>query len=302
MTARSDLATKDEALVVERVFDAPVALVWRALTDIDDLRNWFLDIREFEPRVGFEFQFYAGKDQTKYLHGCKVTEVIPNKRLAYTWRYGGYEGDSLVTIDLLAEGKKTRLRLTHTGLETFPTIAAFARENFLAGWTQIVGTNLKTFVETRRVERLLGDREIVATRVFAAPRELVWKVWTDPEHIGKWWGPNGFRTTTHSMDLRSGGHWRYVMHGPDGRDFHNRVTYLEVVRPERLVYKMGSEDDPAVSHDVTVTFREQEGGTRVDMRMVFASADARTHVIETYGAFEGLKQHLARLEGYLEKA
>jgi uncharacterized protein YndB with AHSA1/START domain len=75
-----------------------------------------------------------------------------------------------------------------------------------------------------------------------------------------------------------------------------------VVRPERLVYKLGSEDDAAVSHDVTVTFREQDGGTRVDMRMVFASAEARTHVVETYGAFEGLKQHLARLEEYLEKA
>ena len=92
------------------------------------------------------------------------------------------------------------------------------------------------------------------------------------------------------------------MHGPDGRDYHGRVTYLEVVRPERLVYKLGSEDDAAVNHDVTVTFREQDGETRVDMRMVFASAEARTHVIETYGAFEGLKQHLARLEGYLEKA
>jgi len=110
MSARSNLATKDEPLVVERVFDAPVALVWKALTDIDDLRHWFLDIREFEPRVGFEFQFYAGKDQTKYLHGCKVTEVIPNKRLAYTWRYGGYEGDSLVTIDLFAEGKGVVVR------------------------------------------------------------------------------------------------------------------------------------------------------------------------------------------------
>jgi uncharacterized protein YndB with AHSA1/START domain len=105
------------------------------------------------------------------------------------------------------------------------------------------------------------------------------------------------------MDLRPGGHWRYVMHGPDGRDYHNRVTYLEVVRPERLVYNLGGEEDvEPVSHHVTVTFREQDGRTRVDMRMVFASAVARTHVIETYGAFEGLKQHLGRLEAYLEKA
>ena len=106
MTARSNLATKDEPLVLERVLDAPVALVWKALTDIDDLRNWFLDIREFEPRVGFEFRFYAGKDQTKYLHGCKVTEVVPNKRLAYTWRYHGYEGDSLVTSTCSRRGRR----------------------------------------------------------------------------------------------------------------------------------------------------------------------------------------------------
>jgi hypothetical protein len=78
---------------------------------------------------------------------------------------------------------------------------------------------------------LVGDREIAATRVFAAPRELVWKVWTEPEHVVRWWGPNGFTTTTHSMDVKSGGVWRFVMHGPDGHDYQNKITYLEVVKP-----------------------------------------------------------------------
>jgi uncharacterized protein YndB with AHSA1/START domain len=303
MGARSNLATKDEPLVVERVFDAPVALVWKALTDVDDIKHWSFDIREFAPRVGFEFQFYGGDSKTQYLHRCKVTEAVPEKRLAYTWRYDGYEGDSLVSFELFAEGKKTRLRLTHTGLETFPGIAAFAKANFLAGWTEIVGSQLKSFVETRRSEKLVGDREIAATRVLDAPRALVWEAWTEPEHIAKWWGPNGFSTTTHSMDLRPGGVWRYVMHGPDGRDYKNRVTYLEVVKPERLVYKLGSDDDAEpVNHHVTVTFREQGGGTRVDMRMVFDSAAVRSHVIETYGAFEGLKQHLGRLEQHLARS
>ena len=303
MDARSNLATKEQPLVLERVFDAPVALVWKALTDVDDMRHWYFDFPAFEPRAGFEFQFRAGKEETKYLHRCKVTEAIPNKRLAYTWRYEGYAGDSLVTFELFAEGKKTRLRLTHTGLETFPKIDAFAKANFLAGWTGIVGSNLKNFVETRRSEKLVGDREIAAVRLFDAPRELVWTVWTDPQHIAKWWGPNGFTTTTHGMDLRPGGVWRYVMHGPDGRDYRNRVTYLEVVKPERLVYKLGSDEGAErVNHHVTVTFREQDGGTRVDMRMVFDSAEARSHVIETYGAFEGLKQHLGRLEQHLARS
>jgi uncharacterized protein YndB with AHSA1/START domain len=303
MTAKSNLATKDEALVIERTFDAPVALVWKALTDKDDIKHWSFDIREFEPRVGFEFQFYGGDKKTQYLHHCRVTEAVPGKRLAYTWRYEGYAGDSLVTFELFAEGKKTRLRLTHEGLDTFPRLPAFAKTNFSAGWTEIVGSNLKNFVETRRSEKLVGDREIAATRILDAPRELVWKVWTDPEHIAKWWGPNGFSTTTYGMELKPGGVWRYVMHGPDGRDYQNKVTYLEVVEPERLVYTLGGGDDvEPVSHHVTVTFADLGGKTRIDMRMVFASAEARTHVIETYGAFEGLKQHLGRLEAYLAKA
>jgi|SRR6267142_254401 len=150
---------------------------------------------------------------------------------------------------------------------------------------------------------LVGDREIAATRLFDAPRELVWKAWTDPAHIAKWWGPNGFTTTTYSMELKPGGVWRYVMHGPDGRDYQNKVTYLEVVEPERLVYNLGGDEDvEPVSHHVTVTFTDSGGKTRIDMRMVFASAEARTHVIETHGAFEGLKQHLGRLKEYLATA
>jgi uncharacterized protein YndB with AHSA1/START domain len=93
------------------------------------------------------------------------------------------------------------------------------------------------------------------------------------------------------------------MHGPDGRDYENKITYIEVLKPERLVYKHGGDKEvEPVNFQVTVSFREQSGRTRVDMRMVFPSAKARDHVIETYGAFEGLKQHLGRLEAYLAKA
>jgi uncharacterized protein YndB with AHSA1/START domain len=146
---------------------------------------------------------------------------------------------------------------------------------------------------------LVGDREIAATRVFDAPRDLVWKVWTEPEHIAKWWGPKGFTTTTYNMDLRPGGVWRFVMHGPD-RDYQNKITYIEVVKPERLAYKHGGEKEvEPVNFQVTVTFEEQGGKTKVDMRMVFPSANARDYVIETYGAVEGLIQTLGRLEEYL---
>jgi len=150
---------------------------------------------------------------------------------------------------------------------------------------------------------LVGEREIRGTRVFDAPRELVWKVWTEPEHIGRWWGPNGFTTTTHKMEVKAGGVWRFVMHGPDGRDYQNKITFIEVVKPERLVYKHGGGDrdlEP-VNFRVTVTFAEEGGKTRLEMRSVFPSAKARDFVVKNYGAVEGMHQTLARLEEYLAK-
>ncbi|HYW06217.1 MAG TPA: SRPBCC family protein [Longimicrobium sp.] len=142
-------------------------------------------------------------------------------------------------------------------------------------------------------------REIEQSRVFAAPRELVFTAFTDPHHIAQWWGPNGFTNTVHSMDVRPGGSFRFVMHGPDGKDWPNLIVYTEVVRPERLVYSHGSgeENDPNGFH-VTVTFDEEDGGTKVTMTSLFASAEARAAVAGF--AIEGGKQTLARLAAYLE--
>lgn len=148
MTAKSNAATKEAPLVVERTYDAPVALVWKALTEPDSIRQWSFDMKGFAPRVGCEFEFIGGDPQgVQYVHKCRVTSVWPERKLAYTWRYEGYEGDSLVTFELFPEGNRTRVKLSHEGLETFPKLPAFARENFLAGWTQIVGTSLARFVE-----------------------------------------------------------------------------------------------------------------------------------------------------------
>lgn len=145
-----------------------------------------------------------------------------------------------------------------------------------------------------------GDREIVATRVFDAPRDLVWKAWTDPEHVVQWWGPRGFATTTYSMEVKPGGVWRFVMHGPDGVDYQNKITYVEVVRPERLVYKHGGDKDvEPVNFEVTVSFEDLGGKTRLHMQMLFPSAKAREFTVEKYGAVEGLSQTLGRLEEHL---
>lgn len=148
-----------------------------------------------------------------------------------------------------------------------------------------------------------ADREIVLTRVLDAPRELVWDAWTDPHQVVQWWGPRGFTTTIHEMDVRPGGIWRHTMHGPDGTDHVNKSTFLEVVKPERIVYSNGGgkKDDPGVQFVATWTFEAQGTKTRLTLKMVFPSAAAREHVVKTYGAIEGGKQTLARLAEQLAK-
>ena len=136
-----------DVVVLERTFNAPVERVWKALTDVDQMREWYFDLKEFKPQVGFEFGFVVEHEGNTYDHRCRIAEVIPQKKIAYTWRYHGHEGNSLVAFELFADGDNTRLRLTHTGLDTFPKTAAFARENFEKGWTAIIGTELKQFVE-----------------------------------------------------------------------------------------------------------------------------------------------------------
>lgn len=148
---------------------------------------------------------------------------------------------------------------------------------------------------------LPSDREIVITRVYDAPRELVWKAWTELEHVAKWWGPQGFTTTTQKRELKPGGVWRYIMHGPDGRDYQNIVTFLEVVPPERLTYKHGgAADTEPINFQSTVTFEDLGGNrTRLTLRSIFPSQDARDFVIREVNAVEGGKQHLGRLAEHL---
>jgi len=139
---------KSEPFVIERTYDAPVRKVWEAISDKDQMKQWYFDIPEFKPEVGAEFQFTGGDPKgEQFLHLCKVTEVETDRKLTYSWRYDGYEGNSFVTFELFPEGDKTRVKLTHAGLETFPPISSFAKENFVMGWTQIIGTSLKQFVE-----------------------------------------------------------------------------------------------------------------------------------------------------------
>lgn len=134
--------------VIERTYNAKANRVWQAITDKDKMKEWYFDLKEFKPEVGFKFEFFGGSEEKQYLHLCEITEVVPGKKLTHSWQYDSYPGESFVTWEIFDEGDKTRVKLTHTGLHTFPQSSKdFARESFTAGWTHIVGISLKEYVE-----------------------------------------------------------------------------------------------------------------------------------------------------------
>lgn len=157
--------------------------------------------------------------------------------------------------------------------------------------------------KTSVVENLTNEREIVLTRVFDAPREMVFDACADPKQVVQWWGPNGFTTTIDEMDVRVGGPWVHTMHGPDGTDYPNFGVFTQVKRPEVLAHRHGGGrkgEAPDVDFESIWTFEELPGkGTRLTLRNVFASAEARDAAVRKYGAVEGGKQTLDRLAEFV---
>jgi uncharacterized protein YndB with AHSA1/START domain len=146
----------------------------------------------------------------------------------------------------------------------------------------------KTHIETT-------DREIITTRVFNAPRELVYQAWTDPAHLAKWWGPKGFTNTFHEFDPRPGGAWDFIMHGPDGTDYKNKSVFVELVKPERIVFNHLS----GHKFKVTVLFEDLGGMTRLTWRMLFDSAAEFDRIKGI--VVPGNQENIEKLEAYLAK-
>ena len=145
---------KNEPIKLEIMLNAPVEVVWKALTSKDEMKKWYFDIKEFKPEVGFEFIFYGGDENRKYLHRCKILIVEKLKRLSYTWSYDDYPGESIVTFELFEDGNQTRVKVRHEGIEKIHAgdDKNFVRESFVAGWNYIIGTSLKNYVEKANVK------------------------------------------------------------------------------------------------------------------------------------------------------
>jgi uncharacterized protein YndB with AHSA1/START domain len=299
---------------VTRDFDAPRALVWKALTDPAHVDVWWgpdgftNTTKKIDVRPGGSWVFVMhGPDGTDYDNAISYKEVVAPERLVY--RHGATEAENpdedfntVVTLEDL--GGKTRL----TMIATFKDVAARDFVIREVGAAEGAMQHLQKLSE--HLERMAAPeagvneaRVIRVSRVFDAPRELVWKAWTAPEHVARWWGPNGFTVEIHTMDVRPGGIWHLTMHGPDGAQYPNKSVFKEVVMPERIVFahaggRVGGKGAHFVS---TWSFRDLgENRTELEIYMVFDSVAEREHVVTEFNAVEGAKQTLGRLAEILE--
>ena len=298
-----------QEIVITRQFDASPELIFEAWMSPAKLARWWgpkgftSPVCNLDVRPGGRIHVVMrGPNGIDYPMGGEFRQIQPPERLVFTTgaldQSGKLMFEFLHTLTLVRADRKTALTLRSRIIRTTPGAEKFTN-GFEAGMTQ----SLQRLADFATSESDASDREIVTTRVLNAPREMVFDAWTDPEQIVKWWGPAGFSTTIQKMDVRPGGEWKQVMHGPDGTDYPNTHVFTEVTRPERIAYTHGGrrEGGPEVRSQMTVTFEDLGDQTRLTMRMVFPSAEARDHTVREYNAVEGAKQTVGRLAEFLSK-
>jgi uncharacterized protein YndB with AHSA1/START domain len=303
-----------QELVLTRILGAPRNLVFKAWTDSKHVARWWSPrgftnpVCELDVRPGGLIRIdMRAPNGTIYPMKGVFHEIVEPERLVFTGtaiedEHGKPQLEILNTITFEDFNGITKLtmhaRLVSKDLQLTPQVLA-ALSGMEQGWSESLYRLADELDHS--LKALAAEREIVITRVFDAPREIVWNAWTDPKQVVKWWGPRGFTTTIREMDVRPGGAWIHTLHGPDGTNYPGKSVFLEVVKPERIVLSHGGgkEGGPSANFHSTWTFEVEGDQTRVTIRMVFDSTQARDMVIKEFGAVEGGKQTLQRLGEYL---
>lgn len=319
--------------VISRTLAASRAQVWRAWTEKDQLAHWFgpkgviIPTCTLDLRPGGTFHYCMRLPDGSEMWGrWKFREISPPARLVWINSFSDPQGgltrapfaenwpkEMLCILTLQEENGRTTIRLESSAHESTPEerkTFGDQHESMRQGWS---GTfdQLEAHLSlaatdpslASAVEICAGANEILLTRVFDAPRELVWDVWTEPAHVVHWWGPNGFTTRIETMEVRPGGVWKHVMVGPDGTEYPNKSIFTEVVKPERITYRHGggSQGKPGANFTATWIFEAVGACTRLTLRMTFPTAADRDTVVKAYGAVEGGKQTLSRLHDHLAR-
>jgi uncharacterized protein YndB with AHSA1/START domain len=312
MSQTAERAVAERVLEISRLFNAPRELVYAAWTDPKQLAQWwgpkgFTNPRcEVDVRPGGKIHIdMRAPDGVVYPMAGAFREVIPPEKLVFTSSALDADGNPIfvnlntVSFDDFGDGR-TMLTVRAQVIEQTAEAAQYLKGMNL-GWSLTID-RLEAFVNASgglNAQRGYDDadeisRQLAAIRVFDAPRELCFRVWTEPEHIAKWWGPRGFTNTVYQMDVRPGGTWLLAMHGPNGVDYISKSIYVEVVTPERLVL-----DHVSPPFRKVVTFKEVGNKTEITVRTIFESAALLEREIARVGADKGLQETLDCLGEYL---
>ncbi len=328
MAPRNDPAAKSEEqeLVITRTFDAPRELVWKAWTDPEQVMRWWGPKNFTSPtaridlRVGGKYLFCMRDPNGRDFWSTGVyREIVPPERLVYTDSFADEHGnvvpashygmaedfplemDVIVTFE--EQDGKTTMTLRHVGLP-----AGEMSELTGEGWNESFDKLAESLRQPKgeiimpktHVTAEPGMHEVTITRTFDAPRDLVFRTYTDPTLVPRWWGPRGITTTVDKMDMRPGGEWRYVQRDADGNEYAFRGVYHEVTPPERLVYTFEFEGMPGHVLLETVIFEERDGKTTLIDKSVFQSVADRDGMVQS-GMEQGAAESMDRLEELLVK-
>lgn len=311
--------TPDRSIVVSRVFSAPRELVWQAMTDPKQVVLWWgprgftTKIEEMDFRVGGTWKHVMrGPDGTEYPNKSVFKEIIPQERIVYSHGGGakGQKGVNFVatwTFESLAVDK-TRLTIKMVAASEDDRDFVVQKYGALEGGKQTL---------TRLSEHLAGrqSRPFILSREFAAPRELMWRVWTEQEHFTRWFGPKGFTMPKFTMDFRPGGMLHYSLRSPDGKELWGKAVYREIVKPEKIVWVNSfSDKDAGLTHHpfskdpwplemlTEVTFVEQAGRTKVTVKWLplDSTPEERQTFDQSHDSMKmGWGGTLVQLEAYL---
>jgi uncharacterized protein YndB with AHSA1/START domain len=293
-------------LTLTRIIKAPRALVFKAWTDPKLIAAWWgpkgftSPVCEIDARAGGAILIdMKAPDGTIYPMDGMYKKIEEPERIVFISGALNQNGKKLFevlnTVTFFEEGENTKLVLHAIVSKIMPGAMPYL-DGMNEGWSQSL-ERLEDYMQNLNADlnNHTSNRELKISRLLNAPRELVWKVFTEPGHIKNWWGPNGFTNTIFTMDVQPGGVWDFVMHGPDGTDYKNKSIYSEIIQPEKIVFKHVT----GPKFTTTITFEKQGSKTLLTWRMLFDTAEELTQVIKVFKADEGLKQNIIKLESYL---
>jgi len=309
-----------EELTITRIFDASRELAWKAWTDPEAVKRWWgpkyftAPVSKIDLRVGGKYlSCMHGPDNKDYWSTGVYREIVPMERIVCTDSFADEKGnvvpasyygmpgewplELLVTVSFEETGGRTKMTLRHEGLPE-----GLMREQCEAGWSESFDKLAESIVPADRTRVIAerGKQEVIITRLYDAPRNFVFRAYTDPDLIAQWWGPRRFTTAIDKMEVRPGGLWRYVQHDDAGNKYAFHGVYHEVLSPERIVATFEFEGMPGhVSLD-TAVFEETGGKTKVTSRSVFQSVEDRDGMLKS-GMEEGVYETMDRLAELLGK-